>query len=221
MPSNRPWQQSNGNGTSIPTGSSFNQFPSGGLFGGDDDENCIVCTCGQPATMFTVKKDGPNKGRRFYRCPNRDNGCGFFLWADDDSGSSSSSFSHTTPLVPSNNINRSHTGFNSEQNLPFVGVGGSMDADTSSPSCHCQQPAVSRTVSKDGPNKGRPFYCCAKPRGQGCDFFEWGDTPGPSAAASYRFKTQSSAGSGVVKKKRKCGLCHQEGHTKRSCTMRR
>ena len=69
----------------------------------------------------------------------------------------------------------------------------------------------SRTVSKEGPNKGRPFYCCAKPRGQGCDFFEWGDTPGPSAT-SNRFKTTISAPTNTgAAKKRKCGLCHQEG----------
>lgn len=70
---------------------------------------------------------------------------------------------------------------------------------------------LSRTVSKEGPNKGRPFYCCAKPRGQGCDFFEWGDTPA-SSAASNTFKTGRSApaNSGATKK-RKCGLCHQEG----------
>ena len=29
----------------------------------DDNENCVVCTCGQPATLLTVKKDGPNKGK--------------------------------------------------------------------------------------------------------------------------------------------------------------
>lgn len=28
-----------------------------------DNENCVVCTCGQPATLLTVKKDGPNKGK--------------------------------------------------------------------------------------------------------------------------------------------------------------
>jgi len=32
-----------------------------------------------------------------------------------------------------------------------------------------------RTVQKDGPNKGRPFYCCSKPRDQGCGFFQWAD----------------------------------------------
>ena len=28
-----------------------------------DEENCVVCTCGQPALKLTVKKDGPNKGK--------------------------------------------------------------------------------------------------------------------------------------------------------------
>ncbi len=30
-------------------------------------------------------------------------------------------------------------------------------------------------VHKEGPNKGRPFYTCSKPRGEGCNFFQWGD----------------------------------------------
>lgn len=200
----------------------LNQFPSGGHIGGGDNQNCVVCTCGQPATTLTVKKDGPNKGRPFYKCPNRDNGCGFFLWADDDSGSSSSSsFGQTAPLTTSNNINRNNAGFNSGRNTTFTGVSGSMSANSSNPSCRCGEPAVSRTVSKEGPNKGRPFYCCAKPRGQGCDFFEWGDTA-ESSASSNKFRTGRSApaNSGAIKK-RKCGLCQQEGHTKRTCPMNR
>ncbi|KAM7428568.1 hypothetical protein ABFA07_020472 [Porites harrisoni] len=185
-----------------------------GPFGGSDEENCVVCTCGQPALKLTVKKDGPNKGREFFKCSNRDGGCDFFLWADDDSGSSSS-FSHAAPLTPSNNINRNSAGFYSGQN-------STVDNSGASPCCHCGQPAVSRTVSKEGPNKGRPFYCCSKPRGQGCDFFEWGDTTGPSTANSYKYKGPSGAARNVgATKKRKCGLCHQEGHTKRSCPMNR
>jgi len=31
------------------------------------------------------------------------------------------------------------------------------------------------TVAKDGANKGRQFYACAKPRGQGCNYFLWAD----------------------------------------------
>lgn len=41
--------------------------------------------------------------------------------------------------------------------------------------CTCNQPATLRTVSKEGPNKGRQFYSCAKPMGQGCNFFKWAD----------------------------------------------
>lgn len=34
------------------------------------------------------------------------------------------------------------------------------------------------TVQKEGPNTGRQFYTCPKPRGQGCNFFQWADEPG-------------------------------------------
>ena len=33
----------------------------------------------------------------------------------------------------------------------------------------------SLTVQKEGPNKGRQFYGCPKPRGEGCNFFQWAD----------------------------------------------
>jgi len=29
------------------------------------------------------------------------------------------------------------------------------------------------TVAKEGANKGRQFYACAKPKGQGCNYFVW------------------------------------------------
>ncbi|XP_067044937.1 DNA topoisomerase 3-alpha-like isoform X2 [Acropora muricata] len=222
VPSGQTWQQNNsGRDASFQPGSGFNQFPSTSSFG-RDDENCVVCTCGQPATKLTVKKDGPNKGRPFYKCANRESGCGFFLWADDDSGSaSSSSFNaDSIPLQASNNMNRNnHTGFYSGRNLPTNGIGGSSNEADPVPCCHCRQPAASRTVSKEGPNKGRPFYCCAKPRGQGCDFFEWGDTP--AGGSSFKFKGGASSKGNGVTRRRKCGLCHQEGHTRRSCPMKK
>lgn len=218
QPSGQSWGQTGGNNTSFAGG--FNQFPSAGS-GDGGDENCVVCTCGQPAMLLTVKKDGPNQGRPFYKCSNRDNGCGFFLWADDDSSGSSSTFGQTAPLRSASNLNRNSTGFNSDRNSTFPRTSGSLDAHESGPSCHCSEPAVSRTVSKEGANKGRPFYCCAKPRGQGCDFFEWGDTTGPSSANSKFKPGRSASTNNGGTRKRKCGLCHQEGHTKRTCPMNR
>ena len=42
------------------------------------------CDCGQPSTLLTVRKEGPNQGRTFYKCTKgRDGGCNFFTWADE------------------------------------------------------------------------------------------------------------------------------------------
>ena len=42
------------------------------------------------------------------------------------------------------------------------------------------------TVQKEGPNKGRQFYACPKPREQSCGFFEWADADdNGSGGASY------------------------------------
>lgn len=107
---------------------------------GDDDN--IVCKCNTEALQLTVRKDGPNKGRKFYKCEKST--CDFFLWAEENDNNSRSN-------TISNNI------------------------DASEVMCNCNTPAVQRTVSKEGPNKGRSFYCCSKPIGQGCRFFQWAD----------------------------------------------
>ena len=43
--------------------------------------------------------------------------------------------------------------------------------------CDCGQPAARRKVQKEGANKGREFYCCAKPRDADnqCRYFQWLD----------------------------------------------
>lgn len=40
------------------------------------------CQCGVEAAQFTVKKDGPNKGRKFYTCKTRT--CKYFEWVDSN-----------------------------------------------------------------------------------------------------------------------------------------
>ncbi|KAL9920176.1 topoisomerase 3-alpha isoform 2-T2 [Glossina fuscipes fuscipes] len=49
----------------------------------------IDCHCHKSSSSLTVRKEGPNKGRRFYTCSNRNKSCGFFKWADDLPSSSS------------------------------------------------------------------------------------------------------------------------------------
>ena len=110
--------------------------------------------------------------------------------------------------------------------------------------CNCGTPAASRTVRKDGPNKGRDFFCCPKPQGEQCGFFKFadevvggGNQGGGGVGAAFgggagfgggtrgqargrgrgekrmREALGGDAGQGE-KKQRKCGLCHQPGHTR-------
>ena len=41
----------------------------------------------------------------------------------------------------------------------------------------CKEDAAQRTVTKEGLNKGRLFWVCAKGKDEGCKFFEWDDEP--------------------------------------------
>ncbi|XP_074027448.1 topoisomerase 3-alpha isoform X2 [Leptinotarsa decemlineata] len=193
--------------------------PSRTSSGSTVQEGHIVCGCNNDAKMLTVRKDGANKGRNFYKCAS--DTCGFFLWAPDTDGVSSAS------NQIQNQINQ-----NSE------------------PRCNCHQPAVLRTVSKAGPNTGRKFYVCSKPRGQGCTFFKWADEDqdgnnggddwggggggggggnfGNRNNNSWRGKQQGGSTNNNARNnpaphknqtraKRKCGICGQEGHTRNRC----
>ncbi|KOC68743.1 DNA topoisomerase 3-alpha [Habropoda laboriosa] len=49
---------------------------------------------------------------------------------------------------------------------------GNIDNDNTI-TCKCNENAIELRVRKEGPNHGRLFYKCAKPRGSDCDFFLW------------------------------------------------
>lgn len=57
------------------------------IFGEMND--VVVCNCDTDAKMVEVRKEGPNKGRKFYTCSSGT--CRFFLWADEPKGPSSQS----------------------------------------------------------------------------------------------------------------------------------
>ena len=46
----------------------------------------MTCQCGAPAIVLTVRKEGPNQGREFYKCESGN--CNFFSWADEAIASS-------------------------------------------------------------------------------------------------------------------------------------
>ncbi|XP_013416438.1 DNA topoisomerase 3-alpha-like [Lingula anatina] len=166
-------------------------------------EDGVKCNCHQAAKQLTVQKEGPNKGRQFYACPKpRGEGCAFFQWGD---AVASTFNSHS--LAPS------------QQSSAYSAGDGEVQ-------CRCHQSAKQLTVHKEGPNKGRPFYACPKPRGEGCGFFQWADEEPDSMLSSNagdhfgngaRKRNSNTNRQPGEKKSRKCGLCGEEGHTRRNC----
>jgi DNA topoisomerase III len=82
--------------------------------------------------------------------------------------------------------------------LTFQSAGGS-----ATKRCKCDLTAVSRTVSKEGENKGRAFWTCPNSQGNQCGFFEWDDEDGGSGQRP----PPGSGGSGIT-----CYKCNQQGH---------
>lgn len=132
----------------------------------NSDSDIIVCNCGQQALLLTVRKDGPNQGRQFYKC--NAGTCGFFLWADQP-GQEGASQSRGPPLQPP------------RTSLTFTRNSGNAGQTM----CNCEETAVTRTVQKDGPNKGRTFHTCGKSREQQCGFFQWADENAPPSGSSF------------------------------------
>ena len=181
-----------------------------------------MCNCNESALMLTVRKEGPNTGRAFYKCSKpQGQGCDFFLWADS---------MPTTPTAQSpgaRNTNFRHP--------PAAAAAATFqDSPGSVTQCGCQEPAKLLTVQKAGLNQGRQFYACSKPRESQCNFFQWAtESTGTGTSeesnrfggsfnpSSTRGRGRGGARGGAARgrstesngetKKRKCGVCGQEG----------
>jgi ssDNA-binding Zn-finger/Zn-ribbon topoisomerase 1 len=72
--------------------------PQPGLPAAPPVEGAAVCaTCGKAAVLRTVRKEGPNTGRKFYVCPGGDD---FFAWADVPSAAAPEFALAPSPAVP-------------------------------------------------------------------------------------------------------------------------
>ncbi|XP_060059192.1 DNA topoisomerase 3-alpha isoform X2 [Erinaceus europaeus] len=194
------------------------------------ERNSVTCNCGQEALLLTVRKEGPNQGRQFYKCSG--GSCNFFLWADSQPGARAPPSSGPRPVGSSLVCPPGSGGH-------FGTFGSSGDNSNTGTACLCSQPAITLTVQKDGPNKGRQFHTCAKPREQQCGFFQWVDENMPpvnfgvppwprgrgqtqgAEERNKRTRVSLSDTGNMSKKPRKCSLCHQPGHTRPFCPQNR
>ncbi|XP_029663967.1 DNA topoisomerase 3-alpha [Formica exsecta] len=204
------------------------------VWGNIDNNAEIMCKCHETAIQLTVRKEGPNKGRLFYKCAKpQGSGCDFFLWASDsaesgDNAASEVSSSSRVSNLDRNDVNAGHFSRTSTFNNDW---GNSSTNDTIV--CQCNQPARKLTVQKDGPNKGRQFYGCPKGMNSTCNFFKWadeididnrGNTDWNNFTVNKGGTNSRAPQRGSAPKrprltggKRKCGNCGIEGHTKNKC----
>ena len=235
---NQSLSQSSNNRQNSNTDSGFSRSNSSwGTFGGqpDKDDNPVLCFCQNQAVQRTVLKENQNKGRLFYKCSKpQGQDCNFFLWADesDNNRPLSNSNSRSTGTGSFGSSNLSQPSFSSQ---PSSSQFMSNQFIENQIQCDCSIPAKRLVTVKDGPNKGRPFYVCSKIRNEQCRFFKWADETDeqPDSFSSSVSWPSSSFGSssntnrqtkgvkrkapGEPVKKRKCGVCGEEGHNRKNC----
>ena len=195
------------------------------LNGGVAPVQPLACNCGMPAASRTVRKEGPNKGRDFFCCSKpQGEQCGFFKFADE--------------VVAGGNQGGGGPVAAFGGGAGFGGGGGNVGGAVDAPVCQCGQVKVMRTVRKEGPTQGKEFFCCPKDRDQQCQqSFQWADEVAPNVQGGgggvagggrgqargrgrgEKRMREALGGEQGEKKQRKCGLCHQPGHTRNRCTL--
>ncbi|CAM0876678.1 unnamed protein product [Alopecurus aequalis] len=158
------------------------------------------CPCGSGICFVLTSSTPKNPGRRFYRCPMRDNGgCNFFEWCD------------APPPGLANAL--SNTSFQS-------------DASVVNMPCSCGAGTCLILTTKNGINVGRQFYRCPAQGGSSCGFFKWCDdqqqlrTAAPlQQAASPQYQTGVTSTNQNMSKSSSSGCfkCGQKNHWAKDC----
>ncbi|XP_043703190.1 cold shock domain-containing protein 3-like [Telopea speciosissima] len=171
--------------------------------GGADRENhdpSVVekpCPCGLGTCLVLTANTEKNRGRKFYKCPVRqeNGGCGFFEWCDNSSG---------TPV------------FNGAQIQP---------SNSSYPDLQCPCGAGSCLVltAKTGKNVGQQFYRCPANQGSSCGFFKWCSEQTSAVGLPMSASQVCSSFNDASSKNHNgwsistCFKCGQDGHWARDC----
>ncbi|PKI44614.1 DNA-binding protein HEXBP-like [Punica granatum] len=168
----------------------------GGIARSEASEPEKACPCGVGNCVVLTANTEKNRGRRFYKCPLKEEngGCGFFQWCDSASG-----MNNTTTA----SYNSSFT--SSYPNL----------------SCPCGAGFCLILTAKTGNNAGQQFYRCPANQENSCGFFKWCNDQTSVAAARPSTANNNSYGSNFNNTNSRsygtnggssCYKCGKEGH---------
>ncbi|KAJ2488277.1 DNA topoisomerase 3-alpha [Coemansia sp. RSA 2050] len=168
--------------------------------------NAPLCNCQIPASRLVTVKDGPNKGRPFFKCSKgATGGCGYFEWQDQlgtHPGGNSGSSTRQQPPASSSSYTGRGPGYRYSEE-PEV-----------KPKCKCGLIAALREATKSVGNQGREYFVCTRTF-QGCGFVCWKDE-----VHDYMSRAQAGAPSmpAPASATSTCYKCGQAGHWARDCT---
>jgi len=69
--------------------------------------------------------------------------------------------------------------YKQEEEEEFIIDNDDVSIDEQTKKCRCGLEAIVREVKKDGPNKGKLFYCCQQYYDKKCDYFMWKEDSSP------------------------------------------
>ncbi|KAM1164867.1 hypothetical protein ACFX13_024951 [Malus domestica] len=180
-----------------------------GNIGGGDSSISVPeknCPCGYGACLVLTANTEKNPGRKFYKCPLRqeNGGCSFFEWCDNAA-------SGPNAMASTGSATRSHSYAASDSSFPAL-------------ECPCGGGVCLILTAKTGKNIGSQFYRCPAQEGSSCGFFKWcnehtaaaAGVPGRGAKVQYGLSETNNKGY-VVTTGSSCFKCGKEGHWARDC----
>ncbi|KAK4766711.1 hypothetical protein SAY87_008353 [Trapa incisa] len=178
----------------------FRGAPGGGAIApSQSSEPDKACPCGVGNCVVLTANTERNRGRRFYKCPHKEEngGCGFFLWCDGASGMTNTTTTNYTSNFAS-----------SFRNL----------------SCPCGAGPCLILTAKTGNNAGQQFYRCPANQPSSCGFFKWCNDqtavvggPQSSTNKGYNNFDNNNLRSYGTKSGLSCFKCGEEGHWAKDC----
>ncbi|KAI4347755.1 hypothetical protein L6164_008538 [Bauhinia variegata] len=171
-----------------------------GNFRNDESVAEKPCPCGLGACLVLTANTERNRGRKFYRCPLRqeNGGCKFFEWCDSTAGTTINGGSHTV---------ESYSWY------PHI-------------QCPCGAPDPCQILTaRTGKNIGQQFYRCPLNRESSCGFFKWcNEVAAGFAESGGSYKSSSNMGdknkpSSDLKSGSACFRCGKDGHWAKDCSI--